>query len=54
MLTNNSSDKKIKVLEAMDVYLPDVDGVINCVNNYSINLCDKTELSVMCPKNKKN
>lgn len=47
-------DKKIKVLEAMDVYLPDVDGVINCVNNYSINLCDKTDLTVMCPKNRKD
>ena len=38
----------------MDVYLPDVDGVINCVNNYSLNLCDKTDLTVMCPKNKKD
>ena len=47
-------DKKIKVLEAMDVYLPDVDGVINCVNNYSINLNDKTTLTVMCPKNRKD
>lgn len=45
---------KIKVLEAMDVYLPDVDGVINCVNNYSKNLSDKTTLTVMCPKNRKD
>ncbi len=47
-------DKKISVLEAMDVYLPDVDGVINCVNNYSVNLSDKTSLTVMCPKNRKD
>lgn len=38
----------------MDVYLPDVDGVINCVSNYSVNLKDKTDLTVMCPKNRKD
>lgn len=54
MQTNTSTNKKIKVLEAMDVYLPDVDGVINCVNNYSTNLSDKTTLTVMCPKNRKD
>lgn len=43
----------MKILEAIDVYLPDVDGVINCVNNYSTNLSQKAEVSVMCPKNKK-
>lgn len=54
MQTDTSTNKKIKVLEAMDVYLPDVDGVINCVNNYSLNLSDKTTLTVMCPKNRKD
>ena len=54
MQINPSTNKQIKVLEAMDVYLPDVDGVINCVNNYSQNLSDKTTLTVMCPKNKKD
>lgn len=45
--------EKLKVLEAMDVYLPDVDGVINCMHNYCLNLMDKTELTVMVPKHKK-
>ena len=43
----------LKILEAIDVYLPDVDGVINCVNNYSANLSEEAEVSVICPKNKK-
>ena len=54
MLINKTINGKIKVLEAMDVYLPDVDGVINCVNNYSKNLSDKTTLTVMCPKHRKD
>ena len=47
-------DDKLKILETMDVYLPDVDGVINCMHNYCLNLKDKTELSVLVPKNKKS
>ena len=45
--------EKLKVLEAMDVYLPDVDGVINCMHNYCLNLYERTDLTVMVPKNKK-
>ena len=37
---------KLRVIEAMDVYLPDVDGVINCMHNYCLNLKDKTDLTV--------
>ncbi len=47
-------DEKIKLLEAMDVYLPDVDGVINCMHNYCLNLHDKTDLLVAVPKNRKD
>lgn len=46
-------ENKLKVIQAMDVYLPDVDGVINCMHNYCLNLYDKSELTVMVPKNKK-
>ena len=46
-------EKSLKILQALDVYLPDTDGVINCVNNYSLNLSDKAAVTVMCPKNKK-
>lgn len=45
--------EKLKVIEAMDVYLPDVDGVIQCMHNYCLNVCDKTELLAIVPKNKK-
>ena len=45
--------EKLKILEAMDVYLPDVDGVINCMHNYCLNINDKTQLTVAVPKNKK-
>lgn len=45
---------KLKLLEAMDVYLPDVDGVVNCMHNYCLNLKDKTDLTVLVPKNRKD
>ena len=47
-------DEKLKLLEAMDVYLPDVDGVVNCMHNYCLNLYDKTQLTVAVPKNRKD
>lgn len=50
---NKQSSQKIKLLETMDVYLPDVDGVINCMHNMCLNLNDKTELTALVPKNKK-
>jgi len=46
--------KKLSILEGMDSYLPDVDGVVNCLHNYCLNLNDKVELNLMVPKNKKN
>ncbi|MBR5900460.1 MAG: glycosyltransferase [Clostridia bacterium] len=45
--------EKLRLLEAMDVYLPDVDGVINCMHNYCLNINDKTVLTVAVPKNRK-
>ena len=47
-------EEKLKVIEGMDSYLPDVDGVVNCVHNYCLNLNDKVELNVMVPKNRKD
>lgn len=46
-------EDKIRILEGLDVYLPDVDGVINCMHNYCLNLCDKADVNVIVPKNKK-
>lgn len=51
--TNGETKQKLKLLETMDVYLPDVDGVINCMHNLCLNLNDKTELTALVPKNKK-
>ncbi|MBO4412644.1 MAG: hypothetical protein J5779_01355, partial [Clostridia bacterium] len=45
--------EKLKICESMDVYLPDVDGVINCMHNYCLNLCQTEELTAMVPKNKR-
>ena len=45
--------EKLNVIEAMDAYLPDVDGVINCMHNYCLNINDKCELTAMVPKNRK-
>jgi len=46
-------EEKIKILVGMDVYLPDVDGVVNCVHNYCLNLNDRADINVIVPKNKK-
>ena len=44
---------KLKILETMDVYLPDVDGVINCMHNYCLNLNEVADVTAVVPKNKK-
>ncbi len=46
-------ENKLKLLEGMDVYLPDVDGVINCMHNCCLHLNKSTDLTVMVPKNRK-
>lgn len=46
--------EKISILEGMDAYLPDVDGVVNCLHNYCLNLKDKATINLMVPKNKKS
>ncbi len=48
-----NKSKKLRVLMGMDVYLPDVDGVIHCMHNYCMNLYDKSALVAMAPKHKK-
>ncbi len=45
-------EKPLKILEAMDVYLPDVDGVIQCMHNYCLNLSKSNEVFAAVPKNK--
>ena len=46
--------EKINVIEAMDEYLPDVDGVVNCMHNYCLNLKDDCSLTAVVPKNRKD
>ncbi|MEG1752155.1 MAG: glycosyltransferase [Clostridia bacterium] len=50
----DNKQMKISILEAIDCYLPDVDGVINCVHNYCLNLCKTHDLTVAVPKNRKD
>lgn len=47
-------NEKLSIVEGMDVYRPDVDGVINCMHNYCLNLYDKSNLTVVVPKNRKD
>ncbi len=47
-------DKKLNVIEACDVFLPDVDGVITCISNYSKHMANSQNVTVVAPKNKKN
>ena len=50
----SNKDKELRVLMGMDAYLPDVDGVIQCMHNYCTNLNGKCELLAMAPKHKKS
>lgn len=45
--------EKMKVLEACDVYLPDVDGVIHCIHNCSLNMSKNADVTLIAPKNRK-
>ena len=45
--------KPLKVLMAMDTYLPDVDGVINSMHNYCNELSKYCEVTALAPKHKK-
>lgn len=47
-------DKKLKIMESMDTYLPDVDGVINCMHNYCLNLNEIADVTAVVPRNKKS
>ena len=46
-------EKKIKILEAIDSYLPVVDGPINVVTNYASCLSKKEDCSVAAPRAKR-
>ena len=44
--------QKLRLLEGMDSYLPHVDGVINCMNNYCLNSYKKVDLLAIAPEYK--
>lgn len=44
--------EKLKLLEGMDSYLPHVDGVINCMNNYCLNAYKKIDVLAIAPRYK--
>ncbi len=46
--------KQLKIAMAMDAYLPDTDGVANCVHNYCTNACVHADTTVLVPKNRKD
>lgn len=43
------SEKKLRILDGMDSYLPHVDGVINCMHNYCKNGCEKADITALAP-----
>ncbi|MBQ8762245.1 MAG: glycosyltransferase [Clostridia bacterium] len=45
--------RKLNVLMGMDVYLPDTDGVINCMKNYVLQGMNDVNITVIAPKNKR-
>ncbi len=47
-------DDVLDILEANDDYLPDVDGVVNCVHNYCLNLSKHERVTVMAPRGRKS
>lgn len=46
-------EQKLRLLEGMDSYLPHVDGVINCMNNYCLNAYKKIDVLAIAPRYKK-
>ena len=43
---------KLNILMGMDVYLPDVDGVVNCMHNYCLNLNQTDNITAIAPAHK--
>lgn len=41
--------QKLKVLLGMDSYFPHVDGVVNCIHNYCLNMYKDVDLTLMVP-----
>ena len=42
--------RKLNILQGMDCYLPDVDGVVNCMHNYCTHLSDGNNVTAAVPK----
>ena len=41
---------RLKILMGMDAYFPNVDGVVNCMHNYLVNLTGKNDVLAIVPK----
>lgn len=53
-MADEKDKDKLKVFMAMDEYLPDVDGVVNCMHNYCMHSLDRAKVTAIVPKNKKD
>lgn len=51
--TSDEQGNKLNVLVAMDVYLPLMDGVVNCMRNLLLSYPDEIEATAVAPKAKK-
>lgn len=52
-IENNNLDDKLKIMEAMDQYLPEIDGVVTCMHNYCLNLNNIAKVTAVAPKYKR-
>lgn len=43
-------EKKLKVLDGMDAYLPYIDGVVTCMHNYCMHSYQKVDLTAIAPR----
>lgn len=41
---------RLKILMGMDAYFPNVDGVVNCMHNYLVNLTGKNDVLAIVPQ----
>ena len=42
--------ERLKILMGMDAYFPNVDGVVNCMHNYLVNLTERNDVLAIVPK----
>lgn len=53
MKNTNENNEKLNIAHAMDIYLPTVDGVVQCMHHYCTNLSKNHNVTALVPQNEK-